>query len=123
MAGDSNSGASEETSQVQEKGSPKGKKASNNASEKMPGLFKRAWKAIGLDLGMVLIMAKAGIPPVISLAAYQSSTWDAKYTTLGYLVAIMSTLGMCIMPRAKFTQTMLLNIVSRRTFEFMKHDS
>lgn len=34
-----------------------------------------------------------------------------KYQTLGYLVAIMSILSFAIMPRAKFFQTMVLNIV------------
>lgn len=106
------SGSSDATTQGQEVNSSTRTNPSNKPSEKKPGILKRIWGSIGLDLGIVLMMAKAGIPPVVSLAAYQSSTWDAKYTTIGYLVAIMSVLGMCIMPRAKFTQTMLLNIVS-----------
>lgn len=43
---------------------------------------------------------------------YESPIWASKYTTLGYLVAIMSLLGFPIMPRAKFLQTMVLNIAS-----------
>ena len=42
---------------------------------------------------------------------YQSTQWAEEYTTLGYLAAIMSLLGMSIMPRAKFVQTMMLNVV------------
>lgn len=42
---------------------------------------------------------------------YQSSAWAKEYTTLGYLAAIMGLLGMSIMPRAKFVQTMMLNLV------------
>jgi hypothetical protein len=34
------------------------------------------------------------------------------YGTLGYLVAIISILGFCIMPRAKFIQTMTLNVIA-----------
>lgn len=35
-----------------------------------------------------------------------------QFTTLGYLVAIVSVLGFAILPRAKFMQTMLLNIIA-----------
>lgn len=34
------------------------------------------------------------------------------YPTLGYLLGIVSVLGMAILPRAKFVQTMILNILS-----------
>ena len=34
------------------------------------------------------------------------------YTTLGYLIAIISILGFCIMPRAKFIQTMTINVLA-----------
>jgi hypothetical protein len=34
------------------------------------------------------------------------------YSTLGYLIAIISILGFCIMPRAKFIQTMAINILA-----------
>ncbi len=33
------------------------------------------------------------------------------FSTLGYLVSIISVLSLCIMPRAKFIQTIFLNIV------------
>jgi hypothetical protein len=77
-----------------------------------PGLLKRAWKAAGLDPPTIIVMAKGGLPPVIVLAALRSTTFAERYTTLGYLVAIMSLLGFAIMPRAKFVQSMTLNIVS-----------
>lgn len=109
--------APEVASQRHETQPPEDVKPPGDPPEKKLGILRRSWQAIGLDLGTVLIMAKGGMPPAISLAAYQSSTWAAKYTTLGYLVAITSTLGMCIMPRAKFTQTMLFNIVSHLVSE------
>jgi hypothetical protein len=43
---------------------------------------------------------------------YESSAVSDHYTTLGYLVAIVSILGFCIMPRAKFIQTMTMNVLS-----------
>jgi hypothetical protein len=34
------------------------------------------------------------------------------YSTLGYLVAIVSIISFCIMPRAKFIQTMIMNLIA-----------
>jgi hypothetical protein len=83
-----------------------------DVTPKKPGLLKRAWTALGLDPPTIIVMAKGGLPPVIALAALRSTIFAEKYTTLGYLVAIMSLLGFAIMPRAKFIQSMTLNIVS-----------
>jgi hypothetical protein len=49
-----------------------------------------------------MMMGKAALPPTIALAMYQADKDAAMYGTLGYLVAIVSILGSCIMPRAKF---------------------
>jgi hypothetical protein len=81
---------------------------------KKPGPLKRVWTALGLDLPTVVIMAKGGLPPVISLAALRSTSFADKYSSLGHLVAIVSLLSFAIMPRAKFGQSMMLNIVSIR---------
>lgn len=43
---------------------------------------------------------------------YRSDNVAETYGTLGYLVAIISILGFCIMPRAKFIQTMIINIIA-----------
>lgn len=56
------------------------------------------------------MMFKASLPPTIAIAMFQSHTFAAHYTTLGYLVAIASVLGFCIMPRGKFIQQMSLNV-------------
>lgn len=82
-----------------------------DTNPKKPGPLKRAWTALGLDPPTIILMAKGGLPPIISLAALRSRTFAEKYTALGYLVAIMSLLGFAIMPRAKFVQNMMLNIV------------
>ena len=43
--------------------------------------------------------------------SYQYDAFALNFPTLGYLVAIMSVLSMCILPRAKFFQTMAFNIL------------
>ncbi|KAL2357495.1 hypothetical protein BJ546DRAFT_964334 [Cryomyces antarcticus] len=66
----------------------------------------------GLDVPTLLMMGKAGLPPTIGLAIYQANSVASVYTTLGYLIGIISILGFAIMPRAKFLQTILLNILA-----------
>ena len=58
------------------------------------------------------MMFKGSLPPIIALSMYQSDAIASHYSTLGYLVAITSILGFCIMPRGKFIQTMSLNILA-----------
>jgi hypothetical protein len=59
-----------------------------------------------------LIGYRAALPPTIALAMYQADKIASTYSTLGYLIAIISILGFCIMPRAKFLQTMTMNVIS-----------
>ncbi|KAL6709145.1 hypothetical protein ACN47E_001961 [Coniothyrium glycines] len=79
--------------------------------EKQPNIIKRAWTKLDLDVGTFLMMCKAALPPTIALAMYQADSVAQTFSTSGYLVAIMSILGFCIMPRAKFLQTMTLNVI------------
>ena len=60
----------------------------------------------------MLIVKRAALPPTIALAMYQADAVANTYGTLGYLVAIISILGFCIMPRAKFIQTMTMNVIA-----------
>ncbi|KAJ9629567.1 hypothetical protein H2203_001941 [Taxawa tesnikishii (nom. ined.)] len=57
-------------------------------------------------------MAKGALAPTIGLAAYQATDFADTYTTLGYLVGIVSILSFAIMPRAKFLQTIFFNLVA-----------
>ncbi|KAJ4362531.1 hypothetical protein N0V83_010625 [Neocucurbitaria cava] len=79
--------------------------------EKKPSFIKKIWDKLGLDVPTLLMMGKAALPPTIALAMEQAGPVAQTYTTLGYLVAIISILGFCIMPRAKFIQTMVMNII------------
>ncbi|KAL8662244.1 MAG: hypothetical protein Q9168_008286, partial [Polycauliona sp. 1 TL-2023] len=71
----------------------------------------RLWQKSGLNIGMLAMMFKGALPPTIAIALYQSTAFAIHYSTLGYLVAIMSILSFAIMPRAKFLQTMLFNVI------------
>ncbi|KAF2851430.1 hypothetical protein T440DRAFT_63478 [Plenodomus tracheiphilus IPT5] len=79
--------------------------------EKKPNFIVKIWTRLGLDVGTLLMMAKAACPPTIALSMLQADIVAQKFTTLGYLVAIISILGFCIMPRAKFIQTMTMNVI------------
>ena len=80
--------------------------------EKKPSKLKQLWEKSGLDLMTLKMMVKGSLPPTIAIALYQVDSFAAHYQTLGYLVAISSILGFCIMPRGKFIQTMSLNVVA-----------
>lgn len=79
---------------------------------KEPGKFKKMWDKLGLDAPTLLMMGKAALPPTIAIAMYEADKVAQVYSTLGYLVAIISILGFCIMPRAKFIQTMTMNVLA-----------
>jgi hypothetical protein len=79
--------------------------------QKKPGKIKKAWDGLGLDVGTVMMMGKAALPPTIAIAMFQADAVAKTFSTLGYLIAIISILGFCIMPRAKLIQTMTMNII------------
>jgi hypothetical protein len=86
-------------------------KAHDASAAKEASMFSRAWARSGINAGMLMMMVKGALPPTISLAIYQSTPVAKVYSTLGYLVAIMSVLSFAILPRSKYLQTMLLNII------------
>jgi hypothetical protein len=45
------------------------------------------------------------------VAFYQSHDVAATFSTFGYLVPIITVFAMCIMPRAKYFQTLMLNVL------------
>ena len=87
-------------------------KAHDASPARKASIFKRAWDGSGLNVGMLMMMVKGALPPAISLAAYQGTSFANTFSTLGYLVAIMSVLSFAILPRSKFIQTMLLNVIA-----------
>ena len=55
-------------------------------------------------------MFKGALAPTIAIAAYQATAWADHYTTIGYLIGVSTVLSLVIQPRAKFIQTMLIQI-------------
>ncbi|KAJ5620028.1 hypothetical protein N7510_004012, partial [Penicillium lagena] len=51
-----------------------------------------------------------GIAPTIGLAIYQSESVANHFSTIGYLIPIMSILTIPIAPRARFFQTLLVTM-------------
>jgi len=79
--------------------------------EKKPNMLKRLWVKAGLSPTLVLLAVKGALPPTIALAAYEGGSYANIYTTLGYLVAIISHLSLAIQPRAKFLQSMVISVL------------
>ncbi|KAF2103870.1 hypothetical protein NA57DRAFT_70079 [Rhizodiscina lignyota] len=102
------SGEDASTSAGQERDKKEEVSPKRSFGEKVKGM----WAKTGLNVPTVLLMAKGGLPPVIALAMFQSTSVAALFPTLGYLLGIVSVLGFCIMPRAKFIQTMFLDVIS-----------
>lgn len=79
--------------------------------EKKPNWLKQRWQKLGITPFFILLALKGGIPTTIALAAYEAPAFANVYTTLGYLVAIMAQLSLAIQPRAKFLQSMMMNVL------------
>lgn len=86
-------------------------KKQDGGAEKKPSKVKEIWGKVGLDIGTAMMMLKGSLAPTIAVAFYQSDSVASTYSTLGYLVPIISVLSIPIMPRAKFFQTLILNII------------
>ena len=82
-------------------GQPKAEAANASSAAEKQSLPKRLWIASGLNPGILIMMFKGAIAPTIALAVYQATSIARIYSTLGYLVAIMSILSMPILPRSK----------------------
>ncbi|RDW58136.1 hypothetical protein BP6252_13547 [Coleophoma cylindrospora] len=65
---------------------------------------KAGWKCLDLDSKTFYLMLKGSIPVVVSLGFYQSTAVSEVYTTLGFLVSIISVATINILPRAKLVE-------------------
>ncbi|KFY44062.1 hypothetical protein V494_01656 [Pseudogymnoascus sp. VKM F-4513 (FW-928)] len=74
-----------------------------------PSKLKRLWTKLDLDPGTLMMMFKGSLAPIIAVAWYQSIDIVEIFTTLGYLVPVISVLSLAIMPRAKYIQTLIFN--------------
>ncbi|KAI1169949.1 hypothetical protein F4777DRAFT_592315 [Nemania sp. FL0916] len=76
-----------------------------------PGLVTRLMARLGLDAPTITAMLKGGLPPVIGLAIYQSDSIAQEFSTFGYLVGVISVLSLSVLPRGKFVQTLVFNVL------------
>jgi gas vesicle protein len=54
---------------------------------------------------------RGALAPVIGLAIYQSDAVAHEFSTFGYLVGIVAVLSLTMLPRGKFVQTLVLNLL------------
>ncbi|KAI7193921.1 hypothetical protein KC363_g2440 [Hortaea werneckii] len=74
--------------------------------------LKQRWTAVtGIDRRTYMQMFKGALAPTVAIAAYQATSYADTFTTIGYLVGVMAVLSFPIQPRAKFLQTMLVNLL------------
>uniref|UniRef100_A0A0D2XL50 Putative ER transporter 6TM N-terminal domain-containing protein n=1 Tax=Fusarium oxysporum (strain Fo5176) TaxID=660025 RepID=A0A0D2XL50_FUSOF len=52
------------------------------------------------------------IPPIIGISMYQSTQISSYFTTTGYLIPIISVLGVAILPRDRFIQNLILDLLA-----------
>ncbi|KAI1426104.1 hypothetical protein F5Y12DRAFT_713554 [Xylaria sp. FL1777] len=76
-----------------------------------PGVIKGVVTRLGLDVPTVNAMLKGALSPVIALAIYQSDAVAKEFSTFGYLVGIITVLSLSALPRGKFVQTLILNVL------------
>ncbi|TGJ80791.1 hypothetical protein E0Z10_g7977 [Xylaria hypoxylon] len=76
-----------------------------------PGFVMGVVAKLGLDAPTVIAMFKGALAPVIGLAIYQSDAVAEEFSTFGYLVGIIAVLSLSALPRGKFIQTLILNLL------------
>ncbi|KAI1871436.1 uncharacterized protein JN550_004430 [Neoarthrinium moseri] len=106
---DGSNGAPPEQAESEERTASKAgqdEPVSGSTAPPKPGILAR----LGLDLPTILMMIKGAIAPTIAISISQSTAVAEYFTTLGYLVGILTIISVSIMPRGKFLQTLVLNI-------------
>ncbi|PYH98031.1 MFS transporter [Aspergillus ellipticus CBS 707.79] len=87
-------------------------KAKEKRQWKIFGKIKSVWKGLGIDRPTFLLMMKGALAPTICIAMYEADAVSSQFSTVGYLVSVISVLGFSIMPRAKFIQMMVLDVLA-----------
>lgn len=65
---------------------------------------------LGLNRAVLIPMLKGSLAPIIAIAMCQSQPVADYFVTLGYLIPIISVLGLALLPRGKFLQNLVLNV-------------
>ncbi|KAF5716280.1 major facilitator superfamily transporter [Fusarium mundagurra] len=67
---------------------------------------------VGLSATTLVLMFKGSIPPIIGISMYQSTRISSYFTTMGYLIPIISVLAVAILPRDRFIQNLILDLLA-----------
>lgn len=81
-------------------------------AQKKPGRITAIKTKLGLNRAVLIPMLKGSLPPIIGIAMLQSTPVATYFRTLGYLIPIISVLGLALLPRGKFLQNLVLNVFS-----------
>ncbi|KAI0431412.1 hypothetical protein F5Y09DRAFT_330357 [Xylaria sp. FL1042] len=81
------------------------------AQKPKPNFIMGIMTKLGLDMPTLKAMFKGALSPVIALAIYQSDAVASEFSTFGYLVGIVAVLSLSALPRGKFIQTLVLNLL------------
>ncbi|GLA43630.1 hypothetical protein AnigIFM63309_001561 [Aspergillus niger] len=94
----------------------KGVEATDNSTagnlEPRKAAKPRLWERILPNIALVIMMVKGSLPMTISLAIYQSDYIAKRFTTVGYIMAMIAFFSMAMLPRAKYLEGLVLNILA-----------
>ncbi|KAK1773957.1 hypothetical protein QBC45DRAFT_446490 [Copromyces sp. CBS 386.78] len=79
---------------------------------KKPGKLAAIAAKLGLDMPTVITMFKGSLPPTIAIAMCQAHSVATYFSTVGYLVAVISVVAIAILPRGKFLMNTVLNLLA-----------
>ncbi|KAJ5383010.1 hypothetical protein N7517_000921 [Penicillium concentricum] len=80
----------------------------STAQQERPSIWKRMVAKCGIDAPLVILMLKGTVAPTVGLAMYQADSVARHFSTIGYLIPIMSILSIPVLPRARFIQNLLV---------------
>ncbi|KAJ5577998.1 uncharacterized protein N7459_006962 [Penicillium hispanicum] len=86
--------------------------ATSKEKTTVAGRVKKIWAKTGLDRPTILLMMKGALAPTITVSIYQATSVADEFTTLGYLMGVVSIFGFAIMPRAKFIQMIIFDVLA-----------
>lgn len=78
---------------------------------KKPSALERVITKLGLDARTLLMMFKGSLPPTLGVAIYQADVVAFYFGSFGYLVPIITVMGLAILPRGKFMMSLVLNLL------------
>ncbi|KAK2678669.1 hypothetical protein RAB80_007409 [Fusarium oxysporum f. sp. vasinfectum] len=77
-----------------------------------PTISKYLMDKVWINAATLGLMFKGSIPPIIGISMYQSTQISSYFTTTGYLIPIISVLGVAILPRDRFIQNLILDLLA-----------